>query len=77
MASQILEYQGNKNITGFLLDDEQPIITRILDGYELEISLDEGFGQSAKQAGGLIISMGADTFLAQDLVFGSSSRVCH
>ena len=35
---------------GFLLDEEQPIITRELGGYELEISLDEGFGQAASVA---------------------------
>ena len=48
---------------GFLLNETQPIVTRQLGGFELEIALDEGFGQSAKQAGGLIMAIDTDKFL--------------
>ena len=36
-----------QTMIGFLLDEAQPLVRRELGGYELEISLDEGFGQAA------------------------------
>ena len=69
MAPQILAHQGGDEIIGFLLDEEQSIITRELGGYELEISLDQGFGQFAEQAGGLIIALGPDKFLGAGFGF--------
>ena len=69
MESLILEYQGSENMTGFLLNEQLPVIIREFGKYELEISLDEGFGQSAKQAGGLIIHISDDTFIGAGFGF--------
>jgi len=54
---------------GFLLDGEQSTIKRELGGYELEITLDQGFGHSAERASGLIIAMGPDEFLGAGFGF--------
>ena len=69
LAPQILEHQGDQTMIGFLLDEEQPSITRELGGYELEIALDQGFGQMAEHGGGLIIAVGPDEFLGAGFGF--------
>jgi hypothetical protein len=69
IAPLILEHQGKGDVIGFLLDDEQPNIRRELGGYELEIALDQGFGQRAERAGGLIMAIGVDEFLGAGFGF--------
>lgn len=69
MAPHILEYQGRQEMIGFLLDEETPSIKRALGNYELEIVLDQGFGQDAKEGSGLIIAMGPDEFLGAGFGF--------
>jgi hypothetical protein len=69
LAPLILEHQGKQEMIGFLLDEEQPNITRELGGYELEITLDQGFGQLAERGGGLIIATGRDEFLGAGFGF--------
>ena len=63
LAPAILDHQGQQMMIGFMLSEEQPTIVRELGGYELEITLDEGFGQAAKRGAGLIIAIGPDEFL--------------
>ncbi len=63
LASAILEHQGQGKMIGFLLNEEEQVITRQLGGYQLEISLDEGFGQSAERGAGLIIATDDNEFL--------------
>ncbi len=69
MAPAILDAQGKDSMIGFLLDPETPQIIRKLGNYELEISLDEGFGQDAKRGNGLIIATGPDEFLGAGFGF--------
>ena len=63
LAPLILEHQGMGAMVGFLLDEEHPGVIRELGGYELEISLDQGFHYKAEHGYGLIIATGADTFI--------------
>jgi hypothetical protein len=69
IAPLILEQQGGETMVGFLLDENQPSIKRELGGYELEITLDQGFGQMAEHGGGLIIALGPDEFLGAGFGF--------
>jgi len=69
IAPIILAHQGRQAMTGFLLDEKHPAVIRQLGGYELEITLDEGFGQKPVQAGGLIIATGPDEFLGAGFGF--------
>ena len=69
LAPLILEHQGGQDMIGFLLDEEQPTIQRKLGDYELEIELDQGFGQDAKQGSGLLMAIGPDEFLGAGFGF--------
>ncbi|MEM7799380.1 MAG: DUF5597 domain-containing protein [Chloroflexota bacterium] len=69
MAPLILAHQGEDRMIGFMLSQEQPVITRRLNGYQLEISLDEGFGQQARAGSGLLIASGPDQFLGAGFGF--------
>jgi hypothetical protein len=55
VAPLILQHQGKGEITGFLLDKQQPSVKTEMDGYQLEISLDSIFGSNADTGYGLII----------------------
>ncbi|MBT3342846.1 MAG: DUF5597 domain-containing protein [Gemmatimonadetes bacterium] len=74
LAPRILQMQGSDQMIGFLLDEEQPVIHRRLGGYELEIRLDEGFGQAAERGGGLIMSTAPDEFFGAGFGFRVSFR---
>lgn len=63
LAPLILEHQGKDAIGGFLLDEEHPSVSKQMGGYELEITLDQGFGPRANHGYGLIISLGTDEFI--------------
>ena len=69
LAPLILAHQGHGEMIGFLLHAETPTVVRTLGGYELEITLDEGFGQAAQHAGGLIMAEGPDQFLGAGFGF--------
>jgi beta-galactosidase GanA len=71
IAPLILEHQGATAMAGFLLDGEQPSVTREIGGYELTISLDEVFHLKAEIGYGLVIAVGPDTFVGA----GSGFRV--
>ena len=63
LSPLILEHQGKGAMIGFLLDEEHPLIKRELGGYELEITLDNSFGNQSKRGYGLIIAEGQDEFV--------------
>jgi beta-galactosidase GanA len=63
LAPHILEHQGRGEMNGFLLDEEHPTITQELNGYELEISLDQIFNYKSKHAYGLIIAESPAVFI--------------
>ena len=69
LAPEILAYQGRGAMTGFLLDEKQPTVSRRLGDFELEITLDQGFGQKPSAAGGLIIQTGPEEFLGAGFGF--------
>ncbi len=70
-APVILAHQGKGEMAGFLLDKEHPSVTRELGGYQLEIRLDEVFGNTASIGYGLVIATGPDEFMGA----GSGFRV--
>jgi beta-galactosidase GanA len=74
LAPFILAHQGTAGMTGFLLDEERPSVTRELGGYELEISLDLGFDYTSKSGYGLIIADGPDTFIGAGFGFRVAFR---
>jgi len=74
LAPLILEYQGKGEMVGFLLDKEHPTIKQELNGYELEISLDQLFDYKSEHAYGLIIAAGPDEFIGTGHGFGVKFR---
>lgn len=69
LAPLILQHQGSGAMVGFLLDTAQPTIRRELGGYELEIALDQSFGQSSQRGYGLVIATGPGTFVGAGVGF--------
>ena len=67
----ILERQAKGEITGFVLNEKNPLITKDLGGYRLEISLDELFGNKSKQGYGIVMTDGQNKFIGA----GSGFRV--
>jgi beta-galactosidase GanA len=63
IAPLILEHQGKGEITGFLLDKDNPSVKVELGGYELEIMIDSVFGSTATSGYGLIIAIGPGEFI--------------
>lgn len=71
LAPIILKHQGAGEMIGVLLDKHHPSTSAQLNGYQLEIRLDEIFGSGADKGYGLIIATGPDEFLGA----GSGFRV--
>ncbi len=63
LAPIILAHEGKGEMAGFLLDQDHPEMTVDLDGYRLQMHLDELFGSEAKNAAGMIIAIGPGEFL--------------
>ena len=71
LAPIILQHEGRGEMAGFLLDKEHPQITVELNGYQLELTLDQIFETQAKTGFGLLMATGPDEFLGA----GSGFRV--
>jgi hypothetical protein len=71
LSPLILEKQEKGEITGFVLDEKNPVITCEMGGYKLEISLDELFGYKAKTGYGIVMTDGENKFIGA----GSGFRV--
>jgi hypothetical protein len=71
MAPVIMPHQGPGGMTGFLLNKDHPSVSVEMNGYELEISLDQIFGSKAEKGFGLVMATGPDEFLGA----GSGFRV--
>jgi beta-galactosidase GanA len=69
VAPLLLEHQGKGEITGFLLDKQNPSVRAVLGGHELEISLDSIFGFNAEIGYGVIIATGPDEFTGAGIGF--------
>lgn len=74
IAPFILEHQGKDEMVGFLLNAEQPSVTRELGGYALEITLDQGFFKPCERGCGLIIAIGPNEFLGAGFGFKVSFK---
>jgi len=71
LSPLILDKQAKKEITGFVVDEKNPVVTCDLGGYRLEISLDEIFGHRAKTGYGVVMTNGLNSFIGA----GSGFRV--
>ncbi len=71
MAPVLFKHEGAAEMTGFLLDKEHPSVSAVLNGYDVQISLDEIFGNHAQKGYGLIFANGPNEFLG----VGSGFRV--
>ena len=71
LAPLIASHEGADSMTGFLLDQTNPSIIVDINGYQLNITLDEIFGSRAKQGYGLIIATSPNEFIGA----GSGFRV--
>ena len=74
IAPLVLAHQGQDTMIGFHLDEEHSSIIRELGDYELEITLDQGFGMRGKYGYGLIISSGPHAFTGAGYGFQVSFR---
>ena len=63
LAPIILEKQQRKEITGFVVDEKNPVVNCEMGGYRLEISLDEIFGHKAKIGFGTVMTFGDNKFI--------------
>ena len=71
LAPLLLEKEVRKEVTGFVIDEKNPTITCEMNGYKLEISLDELFGHKATLGYGLVMADGNNKFIGA----GSGFRV--
>ncbi|MBV8896473.1 MAG: DUF5597 domain-containing protein [Acidobacteriaceae bacterium] len=63
MAPLITGREAGDSMTGFLLDEGNPSVIADMNGYQLNISLDDIFGSRAKKGFGLIIATGPNEFI--------------
>jgi hypothetical protein len=63
LAPVILQHEGKGEMAGFLLDQDHPQTIVELNGYRLDVRLDDVFGSKAKSGFGLIIALGPNEFL--------------
>ncbi len=63
IAPVLLQHQGKGETAGFLLDQDHPQTTLELNGYKLEVRLDNAFEADAKRGFGLVVALGPDEFL--------------
>jgi beta-galactosidase GanA len=59
----LLEAQSKGTVHGFVLDKSRPSALFVMQGYQVEVALDEIFGSHAENGYGLILSTGPDAFL--------------
>jgi beta-galactosidase GanA len=71
LAPAILRYEGEGKMAGFTLNRDHPKTTLEINGYRLNVSLDEIFGTEAETGFGLVIATGPAEFLGA----GSGFRV--
>ena len=59
----LLEAQSKGKVHGFVLDKQRSSVTFVMQGYDVEVSLDEIFGNRAENGFGMILETGPDAFL--------------
>ncbi len=63
VAPMLLDAQSKGEVHGFVLDKSRPEALFVMQGYEVDVSLDEIFGNHATEGYGMILSSGPDAFL--------------
>ncbi|HZS56664.1 MAG TPA: DUF5597 domain-containing protein [Bryobacteraceae bacterium] len=71
LAPLITSHENDGSMIGFLLDQANPSMIVDMNGYRLNVSLDQIFGSEAKKGFGLIIATGPNEFIGA----GSGFRV--
>ncbi len=71
LGPYILDKQVKGEMTGFVIDEKNPVITKQMGRFILEISLDDLFGHKSKLGYGIIMTDGTDQFIGA----GSGFRV--
>jgi len=71
LAPIILQHEGRGEMAGFVLDKDHPQTTVEMNGYRLEVTLDQIFETSATKGIGLVIAIGPNEFLGA----GSGFRI--
>jgi beta-galactosidase GanA len=59
----LIDAQSKGTVHGFVLDKSRSEALFVMQGYEIQVSLDEIFGSHAQNGYGMIIATGPDTFL--------------
>ncbi|HEV3150663.1 MAG TPA: DUF5597 domain-containing protein, partial [Acidobacteriaceae bacterium] len=63
VAPMLLDAQSKGEVHGLVLDKSRPEALFVMQGYEVDVSLDEIFGNHATEGYGMILSSGPDAFL--------------
>jgi beta-galactosidase GanA len=63
VAPMLLDAQSKGEVHGFVLDKSRPEALFVMQGYEVQVSLDEIFGNHAEDGYGMILATGPDAFL--------------
>lgn len=59
----VAEHQARGDMHGFVLDKNRPSVAFVVNGMELEVSLDQIFGGHAESGFGLVMAIGPNEFL--------------
>jgi Domain of unknown function (DUF5597)/Glycosyl hydrolases family 35 len=63
IAPMLLEAQSKGQVHGFVLDQQRRSVTFVMQGYDVDVSLDEIFGSRTENGFGMILETGPDAFL--------------
>jgi hypothetical protein len=63
IAPMLLEAQSKGQVHGFVLDKQRPSVSFVMQGYDVNVSLDTIFGNRAENGFGMILETGPDAFL--------------
>jgi uncharacterized protein DUF5597 len=63
IAPMLLEAQSKGEVHGFVLDKRRPSVTFVMQGYDVEVGLDEILGNHAENGFGMILETGPNAFL--------------
>ncbi len=69
LAPQILANEPKKEVVGFVLNEKNPVVTCEMNGYKVEISLDELFGHKSTLGYGVVMADGKDKFIGGGVGF--------
>ncbi len=62
IAPLLLEAQSKGDVHGFVLDKDHPAVQFVMNGYAVDVSLDEIFGFHTEKGFGLVMATGPDEF---------------